>query len=204
MTVITLHYTVLIIESVIISQKNKQIYNVLLPEKQESLLYTMIYAMGIHLIKEENEAMNYFRDCKTLSDIKQVFREYSKKLHPDTGGNEEVFKEFIHQYEYVLRTYVADNVTDSENMDVYVFNDMLRKLMKYNIDIEIIGYWIYCYNAYNYRNELKEHGLWFSKKHKAWIYSGRPKVRKRSNLSHADVIAIHGCTTIKKTVVLTD
>jgi hypothetical protein len=139
----------------------------------------------------------YFENCKTLSDIKRVFREQSKILHPDTGGNEDQFKAFIAEYEYMLRTYVSENV-QQKNMDTYVFNSILRKIMSYDIDIEIIGYWIYCYNSFHYRNELKGIGFWFSKKHKAWIYNGSTKIKKRSNLSHADVIAIHGCTTIKK------
>jgi hypothetical protein len=91
MTVITLHYTVLIIESVIISQKNKQIYTVLLLEKQESLLYTMIYVMGIHLIKEENEAkISDWRGVIDQANMNRWFASESCVLSPVSKPSEQV------------------------------------------------------------------------------------------------------------------
>jgi hypothetical protein len=41
--------------------------------------------------------------------------------------------------------------------------------------IEIIGYWIYCFKSYEVHEQLKDLGFWFSSKHKAWVYSGRTK-----------------------------
>jgi hypothetical protein len=42
-------------------------------------------------------------------------------------------------------------------------------------EIEIIGYWIYCFKSYEVHEHLKDLGFWFSSKHKAWVYSGRAK-----------------------------
>jgi hypothetical protein len=44
-------------------------------------------------------------------------------------------------------------------------------------DIEIIGYWIYCFNSFLVKDRLKELDFWFSSKHKAWVFSGHQKSR---------------------------
>lgn len=41
--------------------------------------------------------MNYFKDCKTIHEAKQLFRELAKKHHPDAGGNAKTFAEISHQ-----------------------------------------------------------------------------------------------------------
>jgi hypothetical protein len=51
----------------------------------------------------------------------------------------------------------------------------LWKIINLDCQIEIIGYWIYCFNSKKVKEELKELGFWFSSKHEAWVYSGNPK-----------------------------
>jgi hypothetical protein len=55
------------------------------------------------------------------------------------------------------------------------FQEVLQKIIHLHCSIEIIGYWIYCFNSKEARKQLKELGFWFSGKHKAWVYSGKPK-----------------------------
>lgn len=48
--------------------------------------------------------MKYFNNFPyTAETLKKEFREYSKKLHPDTGGNAEEFKNMLNEYEQVLK-----------------------------------------------------------------------------------------------------
>jgi hypothetical protein len=55
------------------------------------------------------------------------------------------------------------------------FQEILKKIIDLDCEIEIIGYWIYCFNSKEVREQLKALGFWFSGNRKAWIYSGRPK-----------------------------
>lgn len=41
--------------------------------------------------------MNYFKDCKTIHEAKQKFRELAKKHHPDAGGDTKTFAEISRQ-----------------------------------------------------------------------------------------------------------
>jgi len=78
-----------------------------------------------------------------------------------------------------------------------LFQAMIRKIMDFNVRIEIIGYWIYAFDSYGYRKELKDLGFWFSKKHKAWVFSGGKKLRTSTRLSTDEVRGIHGSEVIR-------
>jgi predicted nuclease with TOPRIM domain len=45
--------------------------------------------------------MQYFRFCKTLDDVKRLYREWANKLHPDHGGNKDDMIDLNKQYEKV-------------------------------------------------------------------------------------------------------
>ena len=48
--------------------------------------------------------MKYFINTPyTAESLKSEYREFCKKLHPDTGGNAEAFKEMINEYSQVLK-----------------------------------------------------------------------------------------------------
>ena len=36
---------------------------------------------------KEGKDMMYFKDCKTIEEVKAAYRKYAKQLHPDCGGN---------------------------------------------------------------------------------------------------------------------
>jgi len=42
--------------------------------------------------------MDYFKDCKNADDVKRLYRELAKKLHPDHGGKKEDMAELNKQY----------------------------------------------------------------------------------------------------------
>jgi hypothetical protein len=54
--------------------------------------------------------------------------------------------------------------------------EILKKIIRLDCEIEIIGCWIYCFKSYGVREQLKDLGFWFTKKHKAWVYSGKAKM----------------------------
>jgi hypothetical protein len=64
--------------------------------------------------------------------------------------------------------------------------------------IEIIGYWIYCFNSKEVKEQLKELGFWFSGKHKAWVYSGKPKRGRAGKETLDEIRAKKGSQKIEK------
>ena len=138
--------------------------------------------------------MDYFKDCKTIENIKSTYRTLSKLYHPDlNAGNDTAFKELNNQYETAIKNYSYEHFT--EFTDSYMI--ILSKIIKLDITIEIIGTWIYAFNSYEHKDYLKTLGFWFSSKHKAWVYTGKPKRNKYSKYTLLDIENKHGYKKIK-------
>jgi len=42
--------------------------------------------------------MNYFKECKTVSEVKKIYRKLALKNHPDKGGNLQTMQSINAQY----------------------------------------------------------------------------------------------------------
>jgi len=149
--------------------------------------------------------MNYFSGCQSIEEAKTLYRELLKANHPDLGGSEEETKKIIASFEVFCRNYMnsafsdyADSTGNSVHADSDFFGDILAKILSFNIRVEVIGYWIYAFESYEYRNELKELGFWFSGKHKAWVYSGTVKSKYRTRMNLDQIRTHHGYELIKE------
>jgi hypothetical protein len=152
--------------------------------------------------------MNYFEHCQSVEEAKKRYRELLMQYHPDHAGEEgeAITKEIISQFNDFLNgfmfhsfnSYYEDKDWKPEADAVYPFQEILQKIINLDCEIEIIGFWIYCFNSKEVKEQLKELGFWFSGKHKAWIYSGRPK-RNISSRETLDAIrAKKGCQKVEK------
>lgn len=130
----------------------------------------------------------YFTTDLSLDEGKSLFRKLVKENHPDIGGSASVTAEIIECFEQFCKWCMAGAFTsagDTKTADfsATVFSDMLAEVMKMNCRVELIGFWIYCFDAFEVKDQLKEMGFWFSGKHKAWIYNGGAKVNRRSRFT---------------------
>jgi hypothetical protein len=129
--------------------------------------------------------MNYFEHCQSVEEAKKHYRQLLKQHHPDHAGGkgEGVTKKIIAQFHAFLNgfmshsfnSYYEDKEWKPNPEAVTPFQKILRQIINLDCQIEIIGYWIYCFNSKEVKEQLKELGFWFSGKHKAWVYSGKPK-----------------------------
>ncbi len=149
--------------------------------------------------------MAYFTGCRTTANVKRQFHELAQEHHPDHGGNVETMKVIIAEMEAVLARMIVSGVDDFEaergwrpDVSAEVFGSVLAEIIEWNITIEIIGYWIYAFDSYGYKDLLKDKGFWFSKKHRAWVYSGSRKLNRRSRYTTDDVREMHGSQTMKE------
>lgn len=132
----------------------------------------------------------YFMDVTTIEELKATYKKLAMKCHPDLGGSTEEMQKLNAEYEEMLRKLAfCHNTTSSTPYDWSKdeFADIIQKIITLDIKIEIIGSWIWCFEAYTCREQLKELGFWFSKSKKAWVYSGGAKARYRSRNSVDDL-----------------
>jgi hypothetical protein len=151
---------------------------------------------------------NYFEHCQSVEEAKKCYRELLMQYHPDHAGEEggALSKEIIGQFNTFLNSFMSrsfnsyyeDKEWKPKADAVYPFQEMLKKVIGLDCEIEIIGYWIYCFNSKEVREELKALGFWFSGKHKAWIYSGRPKRLRARKETLDEIRAKKGSQKVEK------
>lgn len=144
--------------------------------------------------------MKYFADVTNLEELKIAYKKLAMKLHPDLGGSTEEMQILNAEYEEMLRKLAfCHNATESTEFDWRAdkFADIIQQIITFDIQIEVIGSWIWCFNAYAYKDQLKDLGFWFSKSKKAWVYSGTAKARYRSKNSVDDLRDKWGSEKVK-------
>jgi len=147
--------------------------------------------------------MKIFKECQSIEDAKILFRSLAFKNHPDQGGTEEGFKLLMSEYESFLNGFIFNRFESAgekrtKGASVIHFQEILNKIIQFNMDIEIIGFWIYAKSSFEYKDQLKELGFWFSGKHKAWVYSGGAKIRRASGMSLDEIRVAHGSEKMRE------
>ncbi|GHU68546.1 hypothetical protein FACS189447_11000 [Spirochaetia bacterium] len=152
--------------------------------------------------------MNYFENCQSVEEAKKRYRELLKQYHPDHAGpeGEAATVDIINQFNAFLNGFMSHSFNsyyeDKEwkpNADaVTPFQEILQKIIDLDCEIEIIGYWIYCFNSKEVREQLKALGFWYSGNRKAWIYSGRPKRNISSHETLDEIRAKKGSQKVSR------
>jgi hypothetical protein len=152
--------------------------------------------------------MNYFQHCQSVEEAKKHYRELLMQYHPDHAGpeGEAITKEIIAQFNAFLKSFMSHSFNSYYQDKEWKpapgaetpFQEILQKIINLDCEIEIIGYWIYCFKSKEIKEQLKELGFWFSGKHKAWIYSGKPKKNITSRESLDEIRARKGSQKVEK------
>ena len=149
---------------------------------------------------------NRFSDCETIKEAKTLYHKLLKENHPDLGGDEEITKVIVAEFEEYCTFYMNTAFEDfakergfEPSGDSHVFAEILAKVMRFNCRIEIIGIWIYAFESYEYRNELAKLGFFLSRKHSAYIYNGKIKRKKSyTKMTTDDVRSTHGSEVMRE------
>lgn len=112
-------------------------------------------------------------ELHTVSELRKCYRELLKRHHPDNGGNAESMKEINAEYDALFRDLSRN--TDADGQDYTCeenehFKAVLNKIAGFNMTIEIIGSWLWCFDSYPYRKQLKELGFHYAASKKAWVW----------------------------------
>ena len=153
--------------------------------------------------------MEYFTSCNALELLKSEYKNYLIKFKNDN----ESFCEMEKQYKDMLFELGVEfnKLIDKENETLPKekqkkhydaskdkFSEVLKDIIDFNCTIEIIGQWIWCFDSYEYREELKDKGFWYSSSKKAWVYSGLKKKNIQSRRKIEEVRNKWGSQKIKE------
>lgn len=149
--------------------------------------------------------MMYFNDCKTLDEVRQLYKKLAMENHPDRGGDTETMQKINQEYAFAsARIIKGENLNSEETEQKVRFSEEYREVIEKiahlpYIKIELVGFWIWVTGKTKpIRKSLREAGLFFAKKKQAWYYrSDMFKVRKGSNMSLDEIKVKYGCEVIK-------
>lgn len=153
--------------------------------------------------------MKYFKNINCVEQLKKQYKALCKKYHPDLNENDttSIMQEINAEYEQLFNkyknihenaegeTYTAKESTTEQSTD---FINIINSIINFNIDIEIVGSWVWCFNSYEYREQLKALGFKYAAKKKAWCWhSGEYKKRHKKEMNMNDIRNMYGSEIVK-------
>ena len=148
--------------------------------------------------------MKYFKNIKTLEELRKEYKRLVKENHPDNGGSVEAIKTINVEYEQLFK--VLKNSDTKENKKKYnmkedeMLRNIINSIINLNIDIEICGSWIWVSgNTYGCKTELKQNGFRWASKKKMWYWHNPEEVVKGNGKTTMDDIRTkYGSQVIKE------
>lgn len=136
-----------------------------------------------------------FMGIEGINEAKKIYKELAKKLHPDVGGTDELFKILNSVYNHILEHGLS--LSEDAEFDLEL-EKVISKILHYeNIIIEVVGSWIWLSgDTKNIKDILKELNFKWASKKKMWYY-GEMKGRNPKQKSMDDIKAKYGCQTVK-------
>lgn len=128
--------------------------------------------------------MNYFKNCKTLNEVKAMYKTLAKQYHPDiTGTDTNAIMQVINmEYARAIKMAATGSDLSSEEVEAEILNAEAYKnainaiINLPGIIIELCGGWIWVSgNTYQHRKILSganETGVkfWFASAKKMWYF----------------------------------
>jgi len=122
--------------------------------------------------------MKWFKEVKTLDELRSMYRKLAMQYHPDKGGSTACMQEINDEYDQLSKTLINSNTTFTEgrkSWEHFVSSEIRNKLNEIifleGVTIEIIGSWIWITgNTKPVKDHLKSHGFRFSPNKLAWYW----------------------------------
>ena len=144
----------------------------------------------------------WFKGVSTIDELRKRYRELLKKYHPDNEeGNVEITQEINTEYDRLF-TIISEEKQEGSQSYTQEENEQFKAIMNaiigFNITIEVIGSWIWCFDCYPYKEQLKALGFTWCSKKKAWTWhSGEYRRHHKKEISLNDIRAKYGSQTVR-------
>lgn len=147
--------------------------------------------------------MVYFKECKTVEEIKAKYKLLAKQHHPDCGGDTTTMQAINVEYAYACaKALKGENLSDEETDDQMRMSEEYRKVIEQIINlpgiiIEVVGNWLWCTgDTKPVKQQLKDAGLFFASKKVAWYYRSEEFKTTGSKKSLDEIRAKYGSETV--------
>jgi len=127
--------------------------------------------------------MSFFQNCKTVIEIKKLYRELARKYHPDLGGDLETMKQVNAEYEAALKTMHGTTTADEQGTEhTYYYNEEVEKevmqkihdllsLKMSEVEINLVGTWVWINGKTKpHKQKLKQLSCLWHSKHEMWYW----------------------------------
>ena len=148
--------------------------------------------------------MTYFKNYSDINELKNLYRNWAFKLHPDKNGKKEDFQVMSNEYTKKLKNALNGKFA-AERVEIEIEIDkemrlIINKLIHLeSVIIEIIGNWLWITgNTYPFKDILKKTGLKFSRKKTAWFWhTGNFKKSSSKFISLTEIRYFYGTQKIE-------
>lgn len=147
----------------------------------------------------------YFKNVQTIEELKRQYKTLAFEYHPDKGGKVEEMQAINAEYDLLFERVknvheTADGKTYTKEQGADVpdnFREIINAIITFDCRIELCGSWLWVFNAYEYRKELKELGFFWCSSKKAWAWTDKPSENKH-RLTLEEIRRLHGSEIIKE------
>ena len=153
--------------------------------------------------------MNYrfFKNVDSIEELKAQYKKLAFQHHPDKGGKVEDMQQINAEYDELLKrvrnihksadgkTYTKKDVSGVDIPDN--FRKIINAIISFNCSIELCGSWLWVFNAYAYKDKLKELGFFYCSAKKAWAWTDNP-TKNKHKLTLEEIRRLHGSEIIKE------
>lgn len=147
----------------------------------------------------------FFSGVNSIDELRRQYKTLIFKHHPDKGGKTEDMQQINAEYEELKKRVgniheTADGrtyQTEAESADIPDnFREIINAIINFDCKIELCGSWLWVFNGYAYREQLKALGFFYCSNKKAWAWTANPTNNKH-RLTMEEIRNLHGSEVIK-------
>jgi hypothetical protein len=121
---------------------------------------------------------NFFQSCKTLDDVKALYRTLAKEHHPDKGGDVGTMQAINSQYTLKCESIIKGSnlftpeEADTELLNTEKYKEALQAIVYLDgLNIELVGTWIWVTGeTRKHKEALKAALFMYASKKVAWYF----------------------------------
>ena len=149
----------------------------------------------------------FFKNVETVEELYSQYKKLAMQHHPDHGGRVEDMQQINAEYDDLKKrvgnthksatgeTYQSES-TDTNAPDR--FRDIINAVINFNIDLELCGCWLWAFNAYSCKDDLKSLGFFYCSKKKAWAWTDENPKKNKHKMTLDEIRETYGSEIIKK------